>query len=85
MNYILIIKGVNDIEYRDIVSDLTNQYKAKGLEVPIFAYLPQDYAEIEVLWIDREMEISNYKLALDSTFKPNVEDVVRDYARAINS
>ena len=68
MNYILIIKGVTQSEYQSIKEDLTSQYKAKGAEVPIFAYLPQDYAEIEVLWIDREMERDNFKEALQSSF-----------------
>lgn len=66
MNYILIIKGVSDPEYQSIKEDLAKQYIAKGLEVPIFTMLPQDYAEIEVLWIDETIEKENYKLSLES-------------------
>jgi len=66
MNYILIIKGVSDPEYQAIKDDLSRQYAAKGMEVPLFTFLPQDYAEIEVLWIDEEVEKENYKLSLDS-------------------
>lgn len=64
MNYILIIKGVTDLEYRDIKADLTEQYQAKNREVPFFAWIPQDYAEIDILWVDEEVEKDNFKESL---------------------
>lgn len=80
MNFILVIKGVTLDEYKAIKQDLAEQFQAKGLEVPVFAMLPQDYAEIEVLWIDEGMEKENFALSLAEQFK-------RDYdrTRAINS
>lgn len=67
VKYILVIKGVNEPEYRAIKEDLTEQYQAKGMEVPIFSYLPQDYAEIELVWIDEEMERDAFSIALEKT------------------
>lgn len=67
VKYILVIKGVLWIEYVSIKKDLTEQYQAKGMEVPIFAYLPQDYAEIELVWIDEEMEKEAFGKALEAT------------------
>lgn len=64
MNYILIIKGVTDIEYRDIKADLTEQYQAKKQEVPFFAWIPQEYAEIDILWVDEQVEKDNFKESL---------------------
>jgi hypothetical protein len=65
--YILVIKGVGELEYQAIRDDLAKQYEAKGMEVPIFAYLPQDYAEIELVWIDEEMERAAFSSALEKT------------------
>lgn len=65
--YILVIKGVGEMEYQAIRDDLAKQYEAKGMEVPIFTYLPQDYAEIELVWIDEEMEKEAFSKALKAT------------------
>jgi hypothetical protein len=46
---------------------LAKQYEAKGMEVPIFTHLPQDYAEIELVWIDEEMEKEAFSKALEVT------------------
>lgn len=65
--YILVIKGVSELEYNGITVDLAKQYEAKGMEVPIFAWLPQDYAEIELVWIDEEMEKEAFSKSLEMT------------------
>lgn len=65
--YILVIKGVDDPEFQSIRDDLIEQYKSKDMEVPIITRLPQDYAEIEVVWIDEEMERESTRQALELT------------------
>lgn len=78
MNYILIIKGVTDTEYQRIKADLTEQYQAKNQEVPFFAWIPQDYAEIDILWVDEEVEKDNFKASLAS-INVSAESVNRDF------
>lgn len=56
VKYILVIKGVPLHIYEAVKEDLAKQYQAKEIESPIFCHLPGDYAEIEVVWIDEEME-----------------------------
>lgn len=75
MKYILLIKGVSFDEYQQIREDLAKQYTAKGLEVPFFVCLPQDYVEIEVLWIDEEMEKERFSKSLEEIEKQAIDIV----------
>ena len=80
VKYILVIKGVDELEYQAIRDDLVRQYEAKGMEVPIFTHLPQDYAEIELVWIDEEMEKESTRLALE-----NIKTAIPTPANEISS
>ena len=64
-NYILVIKGVSFPEYEKIREDLIKQYQSRGAEAPILAWLPQDYPEIEIVWINEEMEKENFAKSLE--------------------
>lgn len=81
--YILVIKGVGEMEYQAIRNDLVKQYEAKGMEVPIFTWLPQDYAEIELVWIDEEMEKEAFSKALEATDMGQSVKVAYDKFRAL--
>lgn len=65
MNCIIIIRGVGyPTEYQEIRNDIASQISALQLPTPLFAYLPGDYSDIEVVWLDQEMERQRYVEAL---------------------
>lgn len=83
-NFILVIKGVSISDYEGIRSDLESQFKQRGIEPPFFCYLPSDYAEIETLWIDEDMEMERFRESLQQTSITNVvnttsKDAVDDF------
>lgn len=57
---IVIIKAVSTAEYEIIRDDLTRQMMDRGWDLPVFATLPGDYPEIEVVWLDEKMEIEKH-------------------------
>lgn len=60
MKCIIVIKGVSKEEYEDIREDLTRQFNERNIPMPLFCLLPADYADIDIVWIDEEMEKENY-------------------------
>lgn len=77
MKCIIVIKGVSLQDYLNIRQDLTNQIKEKEWEVPLFCHLyTADYAEIEVIWLDEEMERAMFSESLEKVIanesRPNL-------------
>lgn len=56
MKAIIMIRHVSMAEYEIIRDDLTRQMMDRGWDIPIFVMLPGDYPDIEVVWLDEEME-----------------------------
>lgn len=73
VKYILAIKGVSFDEYKEIREDLAKQYEAKGIEIPLFVHLPQDYPEIELIWIDEEMEKERFETSIREAVSDSVK------------
>lgn len=70
MNCIIVIKGVTTAEYMSIREDMISQFIERGTvpqELPLFALLPADYTEIDVVWFDEEMEKSHFAEVLQLT------------------
>lgn len=66
MNFILVIKGISEVEYNLVCENLLKQFKAKYNDSPIFCYLPNcDYPEIEIIWFDEQIERDNWKQIID--------------------
>lgn len=59
--YIIVIRGLNPVMYLELKQELSQQYVDRNMEVPIFANLPgsPDDASIDIVWIDREMELEH--------------------------
>lgn len=76
MKCIIVIKGVSLRDYLSIRDDLASQIKEKGWEIPLFAHLPADYTEIEVVWLDDEMERAMFSESLEKVIanesRPNL-------------
>jgi hypothetical protein len=68
MKCIIIIRGLLYPNYMEVRKDLTAQFEEKGQPVPFFCQLPADYTDIEVVWIDKELEAEQYTQALRSQF-----------------
>lgn len=64
MKCILVIKGVTLQDYNRIREDLTKQFNDRNIPLPLFCLLPADYTEIEVVWLDEDMEKAMYSEAL---------------------
>lgn len=56
MKCIIVVKGVSYEAYEEIRRDLIQQMESKGMIIPLFTLLPADYTDIEVVWLDEEME-----------------------------
>lgn len=56
MKAIVVIRSVSIAEYEIIRDDLTRQMMDREWDLPVFATLPGDYPEIEVVWLDEKME-----------------------------
>lgn len=69
MKCIIVIKGVSLDIYRMIRQDLTSQIQEKDWSVPLFCCLPSDYTDIEVVWLDEDMEKAMFSEALQETIK----------------
>ena len=69
MKCIIVIKGVPKNIYEEIRQDLSSQMEGKGMTIPLFAFLSTDYMEIEVVWLDEDMEKSMFSESLKSTIK----------------
>lgn len=69
MKCILVIKGVGVDTYDEIRKDLTQQIKDKDWDTPLFVLLPADYTEIEVVWLDEDMEKALFSESLKQTIK----------------
>lgn len=74
IKYILVIKGVSQSDYEGIKEDLVKQYEAKEMALPFFVNLPGEYPELEVLWIDEEMEKHHYALTVNSSSGKVIDD-----------
>lgn len=74
IKYILVIKGVSQSDYQGIKEDLVKQYEAKEIAPPFFVHLPGEYPEMEVLWIDEEMEKHHYALTVNSSSGRVIDD-----------
>ena len=77
MKCIIVIKGVSLQDYLNIRQDLTNQIKEREWEVPLFCHLyAADYADIEVVWLDEEMEKAMFSESLEKVIanesRPNL-------------
>lgn len=70
--YILVLRGsfLGD-DYEGLKNHISEQYQAKGMDVPIFAQLPGDEYSIEVVWIDEEMEKYHFATSVNSTREPS--------------
>lgn len=77
MKFIIVIKGTTVDEYELIRQDITDQLKAMDMPPFLFARLPADYTEIEVVWIDEDMEKEQFSEALEEGIKsyPITKDV----------
>lgn len=64
MKCIIVIKGVTRLDYERIRLDLVEQITRRGFGIPLFCRLPADYSDIEVVWLDEEMEKSMFSEAL---------------------
>jgi diphthamide synthase (EF-2-diphthine--ammonia ligase) len=69
MKFIIVIKGTTVPEYELIRQDIADQLKAMGMPPFLFARLSADYTEIEVVWIDEDMEKEQYSEALKEGLK----------------
>lgn len=76
MKFIIVIKGTTVAEYELIRQDISNQLLAMDMPPFLFARLPADYTEIEVVWIDEDMEKEQFSEALEEVRKsyPQMKD-----------
>jgi hypothetical protein len=79
MKCIIVIKGVAKRDYEEIRQDLISQMESKGMPIPLFASLPADYVEIEVVWLDEDMEKAMFSETLES-----IKNESRPYFRPTN-
>lgn len=76
MKFIIVIKGTTVAEYELIRQDIAAQLLAMEMPPFLFARLPADYTEIEVVWIDEDMEKEQFSEALKEGIKsyPQMKD-----------
>lgn len=67
MKCIIVIRGLDMQSYEHTRADLISQMESKGMSIPLFASLPADYTEIEVVWLDEDMEKAMFSQALKET------------------
>lgn len=60
VNCIVTISNTTMDEYLSIVKDLTRQFEDRGITLPFFVHLPHQSAEINVVWVDEEIEKDHY-------------------------
>lgn len=76
MKFIIVIRGVSEEEYISIRHDLRLQFADRRWDVtnfPVFAKLPGDEANIEIVWIDSAMELEHLKL-INQQIRKDVTD-----------
>jgi hypothetical protein len=69
MKCIVVIKGVTVEDYQRIRMDLVQQMETRGMIIPLFALLPADYSDIEIIWLDEEMEKDLFAKSLHEVIK----------------
>ncbi len=69
MKCIVVIKGVTVEDYQRIRMDLVQQMETRGMIIPLFALLPTDYLDIEIVWLDEEMEKDLFSKSLQEVIK----------------
>lgn len=69
MKCIIVIKGVTVEDYLRIRKDLTEQMEVRQMIIPLFALLPADYSDIEIVWLDEELEKDLFSKSLQEVIK----------------
>ena len=93
MKCIIVIRGVEQLDFLGIIESLKSQFKARLVEekdMPLFAWLPNlegERAEIEVVWLDPAMELEhlrmiNEKISQPTPAKLNADDIRKLYSEA---
>lgn len=83
MKCIIVIRGVDQQFYNYLRADLTQQLLERGVpeaDLPLFALLPSDLAEIEVIWLDEQMDFAKYQAALQmQQYDPDWDNKLADF------
>lgn len=84
MKCIIVIRGLIWEDYLELRTDLRTQLLDRGVEftdLPIFASLPQlpdERAEIEIVWLDEAMALEEYRIAIGKSHRQPVADTAND-------